>query len=312
MGVESYTWNVLEGVRSTATATGSTFKRTFGYGTWYVTLSVADRVGQTGHAADTLVFNEPDDPPEASLSVSCEDLECTFDGSGSSDDNRVVSYAFAVDGTQVASGTSSSVDHTFAGGGTYSVTLTVADSIGQTDVDTESVTVVPDNPPTAILSVTCSGRDCTLDGSNSADDKGITDYAWAVDGTEVASGDSTSIEHAFASNGTYEVVLAVTDTKGQTGSATESVTVTDNPPTASFTYSCKGLTCTFDASDSSDDVGIAGYTWSFLEGPRSPDTSATRTHTFSSAGSWQVTLNVQDTAGQTGSTSQTIDVTSSM
>ena len=271
VGIENYTWSVLEGVRSTATATGSTFKRTFGYGTWYVTLSVADRVGQTGHAADTLVFNEPDDPPEASLSVSCEDLECTFNGSGSSDDNRVVSYAFAVDGTQVATGTSSSVDHTFGRGGTYSVTLTVADSIGQTGVDTASVTVVPDNPPTAILSVTCSGRECTLDGSNSADDKGITDYAWAVDGTEVASGDSTSVEHAFASNGTYEVVLTVTDTKGQTGSATESVTVRDNPPTASFTYSCKGLTCTFDASGSSDDIGIAGYTWSFLE-DRAPPT----------------------------------------
>ncbi|WP_420634169.1 PKD domain-containing protein [Candidatus Palauibacter sp.] len=175
-----------------------------------------------------------------------------------------------------------------------------------------SVRVDVDGPPTAILGVTCSGRDCTLDGSNSTDDKGITDYAWAVDGTEVASGDSTSVEHAFASNGTYEVVLTVTDTKGQTGSATESVTVADNPPTASFTYGCKGLTCTFDASGSSDDVGIAGYTWSFLEGPRAPDTTPTRTHTFSSAGSWQVTLNVQDTAGQTGSTSQSIDVTSSI
>ena len=88
--------------------------------------------------------------------------------------------------------------------------------------------------------------------------------------------------------------------------------MTDNPPTASFTYSCKGLTCTFDASGSSDDISIAGYTWSFLEGIRSPDTSATRTHTFSSAGSWEVTLNVQDTAGQTASTSQTIDVSGSM
>lgn len=66
-----------------------------------------------------------------------------------------------------------------------------------------------------------------------------------------------------------------------------------------------------DASGSTDDVGIESYNWSFVEGIRTPATSPTITHTFSSAGSWQVTLNVRDTAGQTASTSQTIEVGSS-
>ena len=126
-------------------------------------------------------------------------------------------------------------------------------------------------------------------------------------GASIGSGSSTS--HTFGANGTYSVTLAVTDTKGQTDSVSENVTVRDDPPTASFTYSCTGLTCTFDASGSSDDVGIASYNWSFVEGPRST-TAATITQTFSSAGSWVVSLNVTDTIGQTGSTSQTIDVSS--
>ena len=88
------------------------------------------------------------------------------------------------------------------------------------------------------------------------------------------------------------MTLTVEDTAGQTDSASESVTVRDDPPVASFTYTCNGLTCTFDASGSTDDVGIASYNWSFVEGPRST-TAETITHTFSSAGSWQVSLSVR-------------------
>ncbi|WP_420635408.1 PKD domain-containing protein [Candidatus Palauibacter sp.] len=307
VGIESYTWSVLEGPRSVGGGEGAIFRRTFGYGTWIVTLGVADKLGQTGSTSETLNFDEPDDPPVARLTVRCDELECTFDGSDSDDDHGIESYTWSVDGSRVETGASSSTGYTFQDAGTYTVGLTVADSGGQTDSASESVTVVSDDPPTAILSVSCTGRECTFEGLDSTDDNGITTYAWEVDGAAVGSGSSTS--HTFASDGTYSVTLTVTDTKGQTGSASEDVTVRDDPPVASFTYNCTGLTCTFDASGSSDDIGIARYHWGFVEGPRS-STSPILTRTFSSAGSWQVSLNVQDTAGQTGSTSQTIDVSS--
>ena len=47
----------------------------------------------------------------------------------------------------------------------------------------------------------------------------------------------------------------------------------DTPPTAAFTYSCAGLTCTFDGTGSTDDRGIASYAWEFgdnSEPPRCP------------------------------------------
>jgi serine protease len=73
-------------------------------------------------------------------------------------------------------------------------------------------------------------------------------------------------------------------------------------PVASFTFSCEGLTCSFDGSASSDpDGSIASHSWSFgASGP-------TASHTFP-AGSHIVTLTVTDDQGATSSTSKTVTV----
>lgn len=78
----------------------------------------------------------------------------------------------------------------------------------------------------------------------------------------------------------------------------------DRPPVARFTYSCRSGRCTFDASGSSDDFGIAGYAWNFGDG--SNGSGATVTHRFPTGSAFLVTLTVTDTAGQTASTSQVV------
>lgn len=82
----------------------------------------------------------------------------------------------------------------------------------------------------------------------------------------------------------------------------------DAPPAASFTASCTGLVCSFDAEASSDDQGIAAYGWSF--GDTTTGTGATASRTYASAGTYPVTLTVTDTGGQTASASQNVTVTS--
>lgn len=77
----------------------------------------------------------------------------------------------------------------------------------------------------------------------------------------------------------------------------------DNPPTASFTYSCSGFTCNFDGNGSSDDNGISAYDWDYGDG--TTGTGVTSSHTYK-RGTYTATLKVTDTAGQTGSTSKTI------
>ncbi len=84
-------------------------------------------------------------------------------------------------------------------------------------------------------------------------------------------------------------------------------TPTDAAPQASYSFSCNGLTCAFDASASSDDKGIASYGWAFGDG--SNGSGVTTSRTYATGGSYSVTLTVTDTIGQTGSSQKTITAT---
>jgi subtilisin family serine protease len=79
----------------------------------------------------------------------------------------------------------------------------------------------------------------------------------------------------------------------------------DQPPVASFTSSCPHGKCTFDASGSTDDIGIVNYNWSYGDGsPSSSGSSLVKvSHTYTTSGSYTVTLTVTDTTGQQGSKS---------
>lgn len=80
---------------------------------------------------------------------------------------------------------------------------------------------------------------------------------------------------------------------------------TNSPPTASFTPACTDLTCSFNATTSSDTDGtIASYTWSFGDG--TTGTGATVNHTYAAADTYTVTLTVTDNEGATGTASQSV------
>ena len=70
----------------------------------------------------------------------------------------------------------------------------------------------------------------------------------------------------------------------------------NQPPTASFTFACVDLTCTFDASASSDPDGtIVTYAWDFGDGsPVDTSSGATANHIYALAGSYNVQLTVTD------------------
>jgi aqualysin 1 len=86
-------------------------------------------------------------------------------------------------------------------------------------------------------------------------------------------------------------------------------TTTDQPPVASFSSSCPKGTCTFDASTSSDDVGIASYVWDFGDGASSVATSSQKvTHAYKSTGTFTVRLSVMDTAGQSSTVTRLVSI----
>lgn len=85
---------------------------------------------------------------------------------------------------------------------------------------------------------------------------------------------------------------------------------TNNPPTASFTYSCTDLSCDFDGSGSSDSDGsISSYDWDFGDG--TTGSGETVSHTYDADGTYTVTLTVTDDAGATDADAQDVSVESS-
>lgn len=164
-------------------------------------------------------------------------------------------------------------------------------------------------PPNASFTYNCTNLACSFDGSGSSDDDGtITDYNWDFGDGNVGSGVSES--NSYAEEGSYDVTLVITDDGGASDSQTQTVTVDDginDPPTASFTFSCTDLTCDFDGSGSSDgDGSITSYDWNF--GDDNTGSGVVTSHSYSAGGDYTVTLTVTDDDGATGDTSQTVSV----
>jgi PKD repeat protein len=85
---------------------------------------------------------------------------------------------------------------------------------------------------------------------------------------------------------------------------------TGSPPTASFTVSCSGLECSFDASASSDPDGtIETYDWDFGDGTIAE--GETTTHTYAAGGDYTVTLMVTDNDDLTDTETKTASPSSS-
>jgi PKD repeat protein len=98
-----------------------------------------------------------------------------------------------------------------------------------------------------------------------------------------------------------------------TGSFTDAFSIgppgTNTPPTARFTNACNALVCSFNGSTSSDaDGSIAGYAWDFGDG--TTGSGASPSHTYATAGNYDVTLTVTDDKGATGAVTRTISVSS--
>lgn len=79
----------------------------------------------------------------------------------------------------------------------------------------------------------------------------------------------------------------------------------NQPPEASFTYSCSDLMCTFDGSGSSDaDGSIIRYDWEFGDGTTA--SGITAGHTYGVPGTYIVILTVTDDDGDTGMDTQIV------
>ncbi len=175
--------------------------------------------------------------PVADLTASCNGLTCTLDGSGSTDDNGIVSWTYKFhDSSPWVQGTGhpSSVQHTYSAPGTYMPRIEVYDAQGLRGAVNVQVVVTPGGPPppnqapVADLVVTCNGLTCTFDGSGSTDDNGIVSWIYKFhDQTPWAEGTGhpTAVQHTYAAPGNYYPRIEIFDAQGVRGAINVNVTV---------------------------------------------------------------------------------------
>jgi PKD repeat protein len=160
------------------------------------------------------------------------------------------------------------------------------------------------NRPAASFTFTCTQTTCSFTSTSADSDGSIAAYGWDFgDGTKSSDPNPT---HTFAGGAQYGVGLIVMDNAGAFGSSAQVVDL-NKPPVAAFTYSCTGLTCTFDGSPSNDPDGtITWYSWEYNPGSGG---SQTNTHNFSASGTYSVTLTVFDSGNAHASHTENVTVT---
>ncbi len=164
------------------------------------------------------------------------------------------------------------------------------------------------SPVTALV-----GQNVSFNGTPSYDPDGsVVAWSWTFGNGFSGSGATTS--HTYSAAGTYTVTLTVQDDDGATSSTSQTVTIiapVNQAPTASFTASPSpalvGQAVTFNASASTDvDGSIVFYSWSF--GDSATGTGVVASRAYAAAGTYTVTLTVQDNAGATGTTTRQVTV----
>ena len=165
----------------------------------------------------------------------------------------------------------------------------------------------PDNQaPLAEYSASCGELTCSFDASDSKDVDGeIVAYDWNL--SDGGSANGQGFEHQFAEVGLYSITLTVEDNEGSTDSysSTVEVTLPNQSPTAKITTSCIDNSCEFSAGGSSDPDGqIISYDWYFGDGVQA--SGENQNHVYQGAGTYTVTLTVEDDDGGIDTASHTL------
>jgi YD repeat-containing protein len=270
-------------------------------------------------------------PPEASFTATPNpaptNTTVNFDASGSTDvDGTVAKYEWDLDGNgsyETNTGTTPTVTRSYSVPGDRSIGLRVTDAKGATGTTTRTLTI-QNQLPTASFTATpnpvLSGVSTSFNASASKDPDGtIAKYEWDLngDGTyETNTGTTPTVSSSFATPGAKTVGLRVTDNFGDTATTTQTVTVENRAPTASFTATpnpvLSGVSTSFNASGSSDPDGtIAKYEWD-LDGNGSYETETgtvpTASTSFATPGEKTVGVRVTDNSGATATATRTVTV----
>ena len=178
---------------------------------------------------------------------------------------------------------------TLAMAGTYTCTITLS---GETSSAPTNVIVL--SLPTADFeaNTVCVGNPTEFHSTATVTGQHFASYEW--DFGDGQTGEGENVSHTYASPGQYQVTHTVSTSNGCEDTINETVTVIDTP-VASFTATtvCQGEATQF--TSTSTGQGLSGYQWNF--GDNHTGTGQSTSHTYTQAGTYQVTLTAEGSGG---------------
>jgi len=287
--ITSWEWNFGDGSTSTIQNPTHTYGSS---GTFTVTLIVTNSNGCTDTISLPVTVYEP---PVADFTWigSCLGFSTDFTDTSVPASGAISTWNWDFgDG----SGTSNAQNpsYTYSNTGFYNVTLIVTDINGCADTIVQSIYVGP--LPTAEFSNTsaCAGDTVFFTDLSNGNGHPITTWEW-----DFGDGSTSNLQnpsHQFGSSGTFTVQLIVVNDLGCVDTITH-IIIADSLPTAQFSAIpvCLGDTTYFNDASLPNGGTINSWYWDFGDGNTSNQQHPA--HLYTSDGTFNVTLVVENTAG---------------
>jgi PKD repeat protein len=309
--IQSYAWTFGDGGTSSSATPSHTYATA---GPYTVTLTVTDSLGAVSTPVSTPVNATHAAPVAAFTATPGSNFSLGVNASASTaSDGATLSYSWNWgDGTAAGSGVTAS--HTYTPG-SYTVTLTVTDSLGAVSTPVSTLVNLTHAAPVAAFNAT-PGSNFSLGvnaSASTASDGATLSYSWNWgDGTAAGSGVTAS--HTYAIGGSYTVTLTVTDSLGAVSTPVSTlVNLSHAAPVAAFTATPGAnlsLGVNASASTASDGATLS-YSWNWGDGTAA-GSGVTASHTYAVGGSYTVTLTLNDSLGGTATTGKSVTVQSAI
>lgn len=277
----SRSWSFPGGTPSTSTALNPlvSYNNT---GTYGATLTVFNSAGTSNSITINNIVTVIS-LPDAAFSFSTNGLTAFFSFSGTGAE----SYSW-----DFGDGTNSNLpnpQHTYPADGVYNVTLAVTNTCG-TDLITQQVTI--STPPTANFSsnVQSGCGPLTVNYINQSSSNSSI-FFWNFPGGTPVSSTLQNPTVVYNSPGSYNVTLTVTNSVGSDNEVKTSYITVMNPAVPAFASTVTGANVVFNNVS----LNSSTYLWDFGDGQTS--TATNPTHTYTSNGTFTVTLTASNSCG---------------
>ena len=243
-------------------------------------------------------------PPVANFTYTPIDIktgeQVTFNSTSYDSDGYIVNWTWSFGDGNFAY--EENVTHTYSDDGTYTINLTVMDNSSLNASIEKIVTVTnQDIPPVADFTYTPidikTGEQVTFISTSYDSDGYIVNWTWSFGDGNFAY--EENVTHTYWDDGTYTINLTVMDNSNLKASMEKIVTLTNQEPTADFTFTPEYpfvddfIYFTDESTDIDGD--IVSWWWSFGDGYFSEVQNPK--HSYGALGNYTVNLTITDDDG---------------